>query len=185
MLVIVIGAGIGGLAAALTLRRAGFEVQLFEQASELREVGAGVQISPNATRILNRLGLEEPLRRLGVWSRARVIRRWDDGRVLAREPLADACERHFGAPYYHFHRADLLDVLSAAIPDDALHLDHRCVGLVQHGDRVKVQFQNGATVDGDVVVVADGVHSTVREATLGPKLPRFFRTRRVSRAGSG
>jgi salicylate hydroxylase len=93
--------------------------------------------------------------------------------VIAREPLADACERDFGAPYYHFHRADLLDVLSAAIPDDMLHLNHRCVGLVQHGDRVKVEFQNGATVDGDVVVGADGVHSTVREAILGPESPRF------------
>jgi salicylate hydroxylase len=173
MRIIVVGAGIGGLAAALTLRRSGFEVQLFEQASELREVGAGVQISPNATRILHRLGLEEPLRRLGVRPCARVIRRWDDGRVIAREPLADACERDFGATYYHFHRADLLDVLSAAIPDEMFHLDHRCVGLVQHGDRVKVEFQNGATYDGDVVIGADGVHSRVREAILGSESPRF------------
>ena len=80
MRIIVIGAGIGGLAAALTLGRSGFEVQVYEQASELREVGAGVQMSPNATRILHRLGLEEPLRRFGVRPRARVIRRWDDGR---------------------------------------------------------------------------------------------------------
>ena len=83
MRIIVIGAGIGGLAAALTLRRSGLEVQVFEQASELREVGAGVQISPNATRILHRLGLEEPLRRFGVRPLATVIRRWDDGRELA------------------------------------------------------------------------------------------------------
>jgi choline dehydrogenase-like flavoprotein len=108
MRIIVIGAGIGGLAAALALGRSGFEVQVFEQASELREVGAGIQISPNATRILHRLGLEEPLRRFAVRPRERVIRRWDDGRVIAREPLADVCERNFGAPYYHFHRAELL-----------------------------------------------------------------------------
>jgi len=173
MRIIVIGAGIGGLAAALTLTRSGFEVQVFEQASELREVGAGVQISPNASRILNRLGLEEPLRRFGVRPRAIVIRRWDDGRVLARQPLADACERNFGAPYYNFHRAELLDVLSAAVPDGVLHLDHRCVGLTQHADRVEVRFHNGATADADVVVGADGIHSTVREAIVGPESPRF------------
>jgi salicylate hydroxylase len=173
MRVIVIGAGIGGLAAALTLTRSGFEVHVFEQASELREVGAGVQISPNAARILNRLGLEEGLRRFGVRPRAIVIRRWDDGRVLARQPLADACERNFGAPYYNFHRAELLDVLSAAVPDGVVHLDHRCVGLTQHADRVEVKFHNGVTADADVVVGADGIHSTVREVIVGPESPRF------------
>ena len=173
MRIIIIGAGIGGLVAALTLRRSGFEVQVFEQASELREVGAGVQISPNASRILHRLGLEEPLRRFGVRPLAVVIRRWDDGRVIARQPLADACERDFGAPYYHFHRAELLDVLSAAVPDGVLQLDHRCVALTQHRDRVEVEFHNGATADGEVVVGADGIHSTVREAILGPESARF------------
>jgi salicylate hydroxylase len=173
MRIIVIGAGIGGLAAALTLRRAGLEVQLFEQAAELREVGAGVQISPNATRILYRLGLEEPMRRFGVRPLATVIRRWDDGRVIARQPLADACERNFGAPYYHFHRAELLDLLAAAVPKDVIHLDHRCVGLTQHHDRVEVRFHNGATANADLVVGADGIHSTVREAILGKELPHF------------
>ncbi len=173
MRIIVIGAGIGGLAAALTLRRSGFDVQVFEQAAQLREIGAGVQLSPNATRILHRLGLEAPLRRFGVRPLAVIIRRWDDARVLARQPLADACERDFGAPYYHFHRAELLDVLAAAVPADVLHLDHRCVGLTQREDRVDVRFHNGATVDAHVVVGADGIHSIVRKAILGPESPRF------------
>jgi salicylate hydroxylase len=173
MRIIVIGAGIGGLAAALTLRRAGLDVQVFEQATELREVGAGVQVSPNGSRILHRLGLDEPMRRLGVRPKSVVFRRWDDGRELARQPLADACERNFGAPYYHFHRADLLDLLSAALPDGVVHLDHRCVGLIQHGDRVEVQFYNGATADADVVIGADGIHSTVRKAVMGQESPRF------------
>jgi salicylate hydroxylase len=173
MRIIIIGAGIGGLAAALTLRRAGFEVRVFEQAAELREVGAGIQISPNASRILQRLGLEQPMRRMGVRPHATVIRRWDDGRELSRQPLADACERNFGAPYYHFHRADFLDLLSAALPHGVLHMDHRCVGLTQHADRVEVQFHNGATADADVVVGADGIHSTVRNAIMGPESPRF------------
>src|SRR6202035_2602409 len=122
MRIIVIGAGIGGRAAALTLRRAGLDVRVFEQATELREVGAGIQISPNASRILNRLGLEDALRRFGVRPRAIVIRRWDDGRVIARQPMADESERNFGAPYYNFHRADLLDLLRAAVPDGVVHL---------------------------------------------------------------
>jgi salicylate hydroxylase len=173
MRIIVIGAGIGGLAAALTLRRAGLDVEVFEQAAELRAVGAGIQISPNASRILGRLGLEDPMRRMGVRPRAIVIRRWDDGRELARQPLADACERNFGAPYYNFHRADLLDLLSAAVPAALLHLDHRCVGLTQHADRVEVRFHDGATADADVVVGADGIQSTVRNAVMGPESPRF------------
>jgi len=173
MRMIIIGAGIGGLTAALTLRRAGLDVLVFEQATELREVGAGIQISPNASRILNRLGLEDPMRRMGVRPRAIVIRRWDDGRELARQPLADACERNFGAPYYNFHRADLIDLLSAAVPQGVLHLEHRCVGLTPHSDRVEVRFHNGATAEADVVVGADGIHSTVRNAIMGPESPRF------------
>ncbi len=173
MRIIVIGAGIGGLTAALTLRRAGFEVEVFEQAAELREVGAGVQISPNATRILYRLGLAEPMRRFGVRPRATVIRRWDDGRIIASQPLADVCERDFGAPYYHFHRAELLDLLSAAVPRGIVHLDHRCVAVTQRGDRVEAQFHNGAIAEADVVVGADGIHSTVREAILGKDRPHF------------
>ena len=168
-----IGSGIGGLAAALTLRLTGIEVRVFEQAVELHEVGAGIQISPNATRILHRLGLEQHLRRCGVRPRAVVIRRWDDGREIARQPLADACERDFGAPYYHFHRAELLEVLAAAVPDGVISLDHRCVGLTQHADCVEVKFHNGVTSKADIVVGADGIHSAVREAILGPESPRF------------
>lgn len=173
MRIIVVGAGIGGLTAALMLRRAGLDVEVFEQAAELREIGAGVQISPNATHLLHRLGLADALRRVAVRPLTIEIRRWDDGRLLARQPLADLCERNFGAPYYHFHRADLLEVLAAALPHDVLHLDHRCVGLVQQAEKVEVKFHNDATADADLVVGADGIHSTVRGLILGPESPRF------------
>jgi salicylate hydroxylase len=157
----------------LTLRQAGLEVQVFEQATVLREVGAGIQISPNATRILHRVGLADALRRVAVQPLATEIRRWDDGRLLARQRLAGVCEEKFGAPYYHLHRADLLEVLAAVLPQGVLHLDHRCVGLVQHTDKVELKFHHGVTADADVVVGADGIHSTVRHLILGPESPRF------------
>jgi len=159
--------------AALTLRRAGIEVEVFEQAAGLREIGAGIQISPNASRILQRLGLAKSMREYGVRPLAVQIRRWDDGRILTRQLLGDECERTFGAPYFHFHRAELLDLLAAAVPARVIHLDHRCVGLQQYPDRVEIRFHNGATAAADLLVGADGIHSTVRELIVGAESPRF------------
>src|SRR5260370_8782566 len=122
-----IGGGIGGLAATLTRRRAGIDGSLFEQASELREVGAGIMISPNATRILHRLGLAEPLRVAGVRPRARQLRRGDNGRGLARAPLAEVCERDFCAPFFNFPPAELLYVFVGALPPGVLPLEHPCL----------------------------------------------------------
>src|SRR6185436_13509093 len=132
----VIGGGIGGTAAALSLLRAGLDVHVYEQAGELGEVGAGVQISPNASRILHRLGLAEPLARMGVRPLAWHQRRWQDGRTLLRTPIADAMEATFGAPHYQMHRADVLRTLAGALPVERLHVGHRLSGLVDHGDRV-------------------------------------------------
>jgi salicylate hydroxylase len=173
MRVIIIGAGIGGLVAALTLRRVGIEVEIFEQAAALREIGAGIQISPNGSRILQRLGLANALRHYGVRPVAVQIRRWDNGRILTRQLLREECERLFGAPYYHFHRAELLELLTAALPPQIMHLDCRCVCIKQYPTRVEVRFQNGLTADADLLVGADGIHSTVRELILGPELARF------------
>src|SRR5688572_29638183 len=112
----VIGAGIGGLSAALSLLRAGFDVHVYEQAPTLGEVGAGVQVSPNASRVLHRLGLADRLAATGVRPLAWHQRRWDDGRTLLRTPLADPLEAAFGFPHYQMHRADLLDALAEAVP---------------------------------------------------------------------
>src|SRR5260370_34805103 len=169
----VVGGGIGGVAAALSLLRAGFDVQVFEQAPALTEVGAGIQISPNASRLLHRLGLGDALDRTGVRPAAVHQRRWDDGRTLQRAPLGEAAEAAFGAPYYHFHRGDLLEALADALPPERLHLGHRLAGFTHHGDRVALRFANGATVSADVLVGADGIHSTVRGELLAPEKPRL------------
>ena len=169
----VIGGGIGGLTAALSLLRRGFDVHVFEQASALGEVGAGVQISPNASRILHRLGLAEDLARTGVRPLAWHQRRWDDGRTLLRTPLAEPLEAAFGFPHYQMHRADLLDALVAAIPDDRLHVDHRLTRLTDHGDRVEAEFERGVSGEFDVLVGADGIHSVVRRLRFGAQRPRF------------
>jgi salicylate hydroxylase len=105
----IIGAGIGGLTAALSLLQAGFDVHIYEQAPVLSEVGAGIQISPNASRVLHRLGLADALDKTDVRPVAWHHRRWDDGTTLQRTPLADAVETAFGFPHYQIHRADLLD----------------------------------------------------------------------------
>ena len=169
----VVGGGIGGLTAALALLRDGFDVHVFEQASALSEVGAGVQISPNASRVLHGLGLAEDLALTGVRPMAWHQRRWDDGRTLLRTPLAEPLEAAFGFPHYQMHRADLLDALAAAIPDERVHVGHRLTRLIDHGDRVEVAFENGVGGDFDVLVGADGIHSVVRRLLFGPEHPRF------------
>ena len=171
--VAIIGGGIGGLTAAVSLLRAGFDVQVYEQARALGEVGAGINIGPNASRILHRLGIAEVLGKTGVKPVTFDQRRWDDGRILLRSPLGEAVETAFGAPYYTFHRADLHRALADAVPGDHVHLAHRFTHLVDHGDRVEAHFANGTSISADALIGADGIHSVVRHALFGPERPRF------------
>jgi salicylate hydroxylase len=169
----VVGAGIGGLSAALTLHRAGFDVHVYERARELSEVGAGIQISPNASRLLDRLGLSGDLAAMGVRPLAWHQRRWDDGRTLLLAPLGDAVAEAFGFPHYQMHRADLLAALRRQLPGDRIHVGHRLVDLGDRGDRVEARFENGERAEVDVLVGADGIHSTVRELLFGPQEASF------------
>ena len=131
----VIGGGIGGLGAALSLLQAGFDVHVYERAHALSEVGAGIQVSPNASRVLHGLGLGDDLARMGVRPLAFHQRRWDDGRTLLRAPLGDVMVEAFGFPHYQTHRADLLATLVGALPAERLHVGHRFRSLSDHGDR--------------------------------------------------
>jgi len=173
MRIAVIGGGIGGLAATLQLRAAGFDAQVYEQARELGEIGAGIQISPNASRLLIRLGLGAALGAKGVRPVAGHQRRWEDGRTIQRSVLNPDVEQIFGAPYYHFHRADLLEALSGALPASSIHVSHRLVQLADNGSSVELSFANGRSAGADLVIGADGIHSRVREHLFGPEKPRF------------
>src|SRR5215468_12535264 len=154
----IIGGGIGGLTAAVGLRQAGFEVDVYEQAPELTEVGGGINMAPNATRVLRRLGLAEGLDREGVRPLNTHQRRWQDGRTLQRAPLNPLCEELYGAPHMTIHRADLLAVIASGFPAERIHLGHRLVGLADRGNVVEAWFDNGARITVDVLVGADGIH---------------------------
>lgn len=169
----VVGGGIGGLTAAVALVRAGFDVRVYEQSERLSETGAGIQLSPNCTRILAELDLLPAIERVSVRPHQMEFRRWDDGRVLSTTPLADAVERAYGAPYLHAHRGHLVEQLAADLSADRLEFGRRCVDVHRRGDRAEVEFADGARVEADLVIGADGIHSAVRAAMSAAEAPRF------------
>src|SRR5260221_6873988 len=169
----VIGGGIGGLAAAINLLQAGYDVRVYEQARWLSEVGAGINIGPNASRLLIRLGLGDECAKVAFRSQFFHQRRWQDGKTLTRTPLGDAIEAEFGAPHYIFHRGELHAILAKAVPPERVFLAHRCTCVEQTSERVRVSVANGTSSEFGAVIAADGIHSSVRRALLGPVKPRF------------
>ncbi len=167
----IIGGGIGGSAAGLSLLKAGFDVHIYERASELREVGAGIVLTPNAVRVLHHLGFADMLAMLGVAPTGWRQRRWDDGRTLLYTPVVPP--RGKPAMFYTSHRSDVLMMLAGKIPRERLHLGHRLTALIDCGDRVALQFEGRGPAEADIVIGADGIHSTVRELLFGPERPRF------------
>jgi 2-polyprenyl-6-methoxyphenol hydroxylase-like FAD-dependent oxidoreductase len=164
----IVGAGMGGLTAAATLRQAGFQVHVYEQAQRFTRIGAGIQMMPNSMQVLRRIGVEERLRRAAFQPYSHLNREWDTGRVMRELPMPESL---FGAPYLCMHRAELHDALLAALPDNTIELGRKLVGLEQNGGRVTLIFENGARASADVVVGADGVHSVVRDFVVGPDAP--------------
>jgi salicylate hydroxylase len=174
--ILIAGAGIGGLTAALALLQKGFDVEIHEQAAELREAGAGVQIAANGTRVLQELGLGRELLRIGTELDAKEMRLWNSGRTRNIVDLGKSSLEKYGAPYYTLHRADLHALLVDAverIKPGAIRLNHRASGFEQDADGVVLRFENGDAARGDLLVGADGVHSRIRQGLFGPDKPKF------------
>lgn len=168
--VLISGGGIGGLAAAIALLQRGFDVEVYEQAGELREIGAGIQISPNGNRALQALGVFETLRNLSCNADAKEIRLWNTGKTWKLFDLGGEALRKYGFPYLTVFRPDLLRVLGDEVKrlkPDAIHLGARGVGMSQTADGVTLALADGRRVQGDVLVGADGVHSKIRPALFG------------------
>ena len=164
----IVGAGMGGLAAAATLRRAGMDVQVYEQARGFARIGAGIQMMPNSMKVLRQIGVEQRLRRTSFAPRSHLNRVWDSGEITRELPMPESL---YGAPYLCMHRGDLHDALLSVLPPAIVHLDKRLVGLDQAGGRVTLRFADGEHVHADAVVGADGVHSVVRDIIVGPDAP--------------
>ncbi|MFM9887053.1 MAG: FAD-dependent monooxygenase [Burkholderiales bacterium] len=174
--VLIAGGGIGGMAAALALLRAGIDVDIYEQARALREVGAGVQISANGNRTLYALGLQQAMEALAVETQGKEIRLWNTGQTWKLFDLGRVSVERYGYPYCTVWRPDLLTVLADAvrrIKPDAIHLDATCTGFVQEGNRVLLHLANGSVVSGDALVGADGVHSVIRSQLFGDHKATF------------
>ncbi len=170
--VAIIGGGIGGLTAANALSRAGIEVAVYEAAAELREIGAGVALHPNAMKVLRAIGVEDDVRKVAGRSQWQVIRNWKTGRVIARTSRQQQVAS-FGIQGATVHRADLLDVLAGALPAGLVTLDKRCAEVRPDGDVAVARFADGSEIEADIIVGADGIHSPVRASLFGPDAPRF------------
>jgi salicylate hydroxylase len=176
--VAVVGGGIGGLVLALALRERGIAFEVYEQAEQLREIGAAVALSANGTRELRRLGVGDRVEAVSVVPSALVIRRWDSGEIIADHAMGrdGAYEAAFGAPYYGVHRVALLQALGDRLAGEGLNLGHRCAGIDERPSGTELRFADGASAGADVVVGADGVHSVIRPHVAGPVRGRYSGT---------
>ncbi|MDB5511117.1 MAG: alpha/beta hydrolase [Enterovirga sp.] len=173
MHVLIAGGGIGGLTAAIACRRFGMDVTVLEQASELKEIGAGIQIASNASVVLREIGVEDEIRSVGVMPLSYDYRDLHTGRMLYQAPLGMEAAQRYGAPMYNIHRADLVDILVRALPPGTIRFGKKIVGFSQTPEAVEATLSTGETLRADVLVAADGIHSAVREVLRGREEKHF------------
>jgi 2-polyprenyl-6-methoxyphenol hydroxylase-like FAD-dependent oxidoreductase len=166
--VAIVGAGIGGLAAAATLLRIGLDVHVYEQASRFARIGAGIQMMPNSMKVLRGIGLEQRLRDVAFAPVSHLNRDWDSGHISNELPMP---EQRYGAPYLCMHRAELHAALASAVPEERIHRGQKLQAIAQHQRAVTLDFADGSQAEADLVVGADGVHSVVRELLNGKEEP--------------
>lgn len=169
----IVGAGIGGLVAAIALRRAGHDVIVFEQAKEFARVGADINLTPNAVRALDGLGVGEAARVTAARPSHRISRTYDTGEETSRLEMADSAEQRYGAPQLTIHRADLLAALAEMVPAECVALGKRAKSIAPDDNGVSLSFEDGTSARVGVLIGADGIHSAVRTAMFGAESPRF------------
>ena len=169
----IIGAGIGGLAASACLRLAGIETTIYEQAPAFARIGAGIQMSPNAMRVLYGIGIGERIREIAFEPPHWRNRDSDTGRMSNEHPLGPAAFERYGVPYVLMHRGDLHATLHQTVPDTTIRYAHKLIGIDQSDRGVTLSFDNGVTAVADAVIASDGVHSIVRDWMLGVEAPTF------------
>jgi 6-hydroxynicotinate 3-monooxygenase len=169
----IIGAGMGGLAAAAALRKVGHDVTVYEQTRQFTRLGAGIQIGCNAMHVLRGLELEDRLRSDTFYPRSWNNRDWKTGEVMFDILFGPEAEQAYGAPYLLAHRGDLHAALASAVPPEIVKLGHRLTGIDQTANGVRLTFDNGHVATADAAIGADGVHSLVKTALFGADAPNF------------
>ncbi|KXF55339.1 salicylate hydroxylase [Rhodococcus sp. SC4] len=167
--VAVCGGGIGGLATAIALRKFGLDVTVYEQTRQFARVGADINLTPNAVRALDGLGIGPAIRESAARPQFRISRTWDTGAETSRLPMGDSAEQHYGAPQLTMHRGDLMTALENRLPSGVVEMGRRVSGVADG----RIEFTDGSTASADVIVGADGIHSAVRTALLGREQPTF------------
>ncbi|GAJ28161.1 FAD-dependent monooxygenase [Acidomonas methanolica] len=168
----IVGAGMGGIAAAALLQRAGFDVILFDQSPAFSRLGAGIQFGPNVMKILRRLDLEAPLEAMSCLPDYWMSRKWDDGEVLAAIPLNAERERYH-APYITIHRGDLQQKMLEAVATDRVRFGRKLVTFHDDGQAVSLEFEDGTRDKVDILIAADGINSRIREILFGQEEPVY------------
>ncbi len=170
----IVGGGVGGMAAAIALLKNGHSVVIFEQTSRFGRVGADVNLTPNAVRALDGLGVGDALRETAARPTHRISRTWDTGAETSRLEMAGEAENRYGAPQLTIHRADLLAALEQRLHDGVIHLSKRVTGVRQDARSAFVTLEDGSEEKFDAVIGCDGIHSIVRTTLFGPESPRFM-----------
>ncbi len=171
--VAIVGGGLGGLAACRALHLRGIEAIVYEQTPALTEIGAGLNLSPNALKAFRALGVERETIETGCQVEHQIIRSWRSGRVIARQQRGSGVAKRYGAGFLCMHRADLLDILARTLPETAIRLGAKCTGVETGDDGAVARFADGSEIEADIVVGADGIHSAVRDSLFGPIEPNF------------
>ena len=175
MKILISGGGIGGITAALCLAKEGHEVEVLEQAEQFAEIGAGIQLSPNCSRVLHHVGLEDALQERAFLPQGTQFRSWKSGKVISESALGQQAKEQYGFPYYHMHRGDLLSVLVEAAESQsniALHTENQVRDCKQDNERA-IAITDKKEYTGDILIGADGIHSVIRGKLWGDEKPSF------------